>query len=81
MPSLKLGAIADDRPIRLTVQLPANVHRMLLAYAELHGKETGQVLALEKLIPAILERFMATDRVFSRERKRAERRVESGSTP
>jgi hypothetical protein len=81
MPSLKLGAIADDRPIRLTVQLPASVHRMLLGYAELHGKETGQVLAVEKLIPAILERFMATDRVFAREWKRAERRAESASTP
>jgi superoxide dismutase, Fe-Mn family len=62
VPNLKLGTIADDRPVRLTVQLPASVHRMLLGYAELHGRQTGQVLAVDKLIPAILERFMTTDR-------------------
>jgi hypothetical protein len=30
---LKLRAIADDRPVKLTVELPAAVHRDLLAYA------------------------------------------------
>lgn len=31
---LELGAIADDRPVKLTVELPAAVHRDLLAYAD-----------------------------------------------
>jgi hypothetical protein len=31
---LKLGAITVDKPVKLTVQLPANVHRDLLDYAE-----------------------------------------------
>ena len=34
MSKLKLGAIADDRPVKFTVELPANVHRDLIAYAE-----------------------------------------------
>ena len=42
MAKLKLGAIADDRPIKLTVELPAAVHRDLIAYAEALGCETGQ---------------------------------------
>jgi hypothetical protein len=72
MPNLKLGPIADDRPVRLTVALPASVHRMLLAYAELHGRQTGQTAAVDKLMPAMLERFMLSDRIFAREwRKRA----------
>jgi hypothetical protein len=29
MAKLKLGAIADDKPVKLTVDLPANVHRDL----------------------------------------------------
>jgi hypothetical protein len=28
---LKLGAIADDKPVKLTIELPAAVHRDLLA--------------------------------------------------
>jgi hypothetical protein len=31
MAKLKLGAIADDKPVKLTVELPAAVHRDLLA--------------------------------------------------
>jgi hypothetical protein len=81
VPNLKLGTIADDRPVRLTVQLPASVHRMLVGYAELHGRLTGQVLAADKLIPAILERFMASDPVFAREWRRLERRGENPTTP
>ena len=33
MAKLKLGAIADEKPVKLTVELPAAVHRDLLAYA------------------------------------------------
>ena len=42
MAKLKLGAIADDKPVKLTVELPAAVHRDLLAYAEVLARETGQ---------------------------------------
>jgi len=34
MAKLKLGAIANDKSVRLTVELPAAVHRDLLAYAD-----------------------------------------------
>jgi hypothetical protein len=34
MAKLKLGAIADDRAVKLTVELPAAVHRDLLAHAD-----------------------------------------------
>jgi len=33
MTKLKLGPLADDRPVKLTVELPATVHRDLAAYA------------------------------------------------
>jgi hypothetical protein len=33
MMKLKLSAIPDDRPVRLTVELLAAVHRDLVAYA------------------------------------------------
>ena len=41
MAKLKLGAIADDKPVKLTIELPAALHRDLVAYAEALGRETG----------------------------------------
>lgn len=33
MIKLKIGSIPDDKPVKLAVELPAGVHRDLLAYA------------------------------------------------
>lgn len=42
MAKLKLGAIADDKPVKLTVELPADVHRDLTAYADyLNGQHVS----------------------------------------
>ena len=55
MAKLKLGAIADDKPVKLTVELPAAVHRDLLAYAKALARETGQPIADPlKLVAPIL---------------------------
>ena len=70
MAKLKLGAIADDKPVKLTIELPAVVHRDLLAYADILARETGQPAHdPAKLIAPMLARFMATDRAFARSRK------------
>ena len=37
MAKLKLGPIADDKPVKVTVELPASLHRDLAAYAEILG--------------------------------------------
>lgn len=33
MAKLKLGPIADDKPVKITLELPASLHRDLVAYA------------------------------------------------
>lgn len=67
---LKLSSIPDDKPVKLSVDLPASVHRDLLAYAEVIARESGQPApSPEKLITPMLQRFMATDRAFARLRK------------
>ncbi|OWJ63732.1 DUF2274 domain-containing protein [Inquilinus limosus] len=87
MAKLKLGAIPDDRPVKLTIELPAGLHRDLVAYAELLGRETGQEVEPVRLIAPMLTRFMAADRGFSAARKSSNRspaRVEGrlrGITP
>lgn len=71
MSKLKLGPIDDDKPVKITVELPASVHRDLLAYATAHAAATGlsQALPVERLISPMLERFMASDRGFARNRR------------
>ena len=70
MAKLKLGAIPDDKSVKLTVELPGALHRDLLAYAEVLARETGQRVAEPtKLIAPMLARFMATDRAFAKIRR------------
>jgi hypothetical protein len=70
MSKLKLGTIEDDKPVKLTVELPAAVHRNLVAYAEAIGRESGQPAPdPAKIVAPMIERFMATDRAFARARK------------
>ncbi|MEI9414179.1 MULTISPECIES: DUF2274 domain-containing protein [unclassified Mesorhizobium] len=69
MTKLKLSAIPDDRPVKITVELPATVHRDLVAYAEVLGRDTGQAADPAKLIAPMVSRFMATDRAFARVRR------------
>lgn len=69
MTKLKLGPLADDRPVKLTVELPAAVHRNLVAYAAALAAETGrETVPPEKLVSPMLAKFMASDRGFSRRR-------------
>jgi hypothetical protein len=71
MAKLKLGAIADDKPVKLTVEFPALVHRDLLAYSEILAHELGQPIPDPlKLVAPMLARFMATDRSFVKARRR-----------
>jgi hypothetical protein len=70
MAKLKLGKIPDDKPVRLTIELPAVIHSDLVAYANALGRETGQsAVEPAKLIGPMLARFMATDRVFAKLRR------------
>lgn len=69
MSKLRLGAILDEKPVKLTVDVPAAIHRDLLAYAEVLGRETGQAIDPARLVAPMLGRFMATDRAFAKWRR------------
>lgn len=73
MTKLKLSAIPDDKPVKLTVELPAAVHRDLVAYAEILARAAGDKAPPDpgKLVAPMLQRFMATDKGF-RKAKRAD---------
>lgn len=70
MAKLKLGPIADDKPVKVTVELPASLHRDLVAYAEILGRENGQgATDPTRLIVPMLQRFITTDSGFAKARK------------
>jgi len=72
---LKLGPIADDKPVKVTVELPAGLHRDLTVYAEILSREAGlPATDPVRLIAPMLERFMATDRGFAKAKQ-------AGSSP
>ena len=70
MAKLKIAALNDDKPVKVTVELPATVHRDLVAYAEILARQSGQPINdPTKVIAPMLARFMATDRAFTKARK------------
>jgi hypothetical protein len=62
--------VEDDKPVTLSVKLPAGTHRDLIAYADAVKREGGQPVEPSVLIAAMLKRFMATDRAFTKARRR-----------
>jgi len=68
---LKIGALSEDKPVAMTVKLPAAVHRDLLAYAEVLQRESGEKIEPNSLVAPMLARFMATDRAFRKARKQS----------
>ena len=70
MAKLKIASLPDDKPVKVTVELPATVHRDLVAYAEILARQSGQPVSDPiKVVVAMLARFMATDRAFTKARK------------
>lgn len=72
MTKLKIRALPDEKPVKVTVDLSASVHRDLVAYASAVARESGQSINdPAKLIGPMLARFMATDRGFLKLRRSA----------
>lgn len=70
MTRLKLTDLADEKPVRLTVELNARLHRDLSAYAvAVNGGDAKGAPTPERLIPAMIERFITNDRSFAKSRK------------
>ena len=70
MAKLKLGPIADNKPVKVTLELPAGLHRDLTAYADILAREAGHSATDPvRLIVPMLERFIATDRGFAKARR------------
>ncbi|RVI10289.1 DUF2274 domain-containing protein [Sinorhizobium meliloti] len=71
MTKLKLFAIPDDKPVKLTIELPAPVFRDLQAYAAILARDSGEASSPDpaRLIAPMIARFMETDRGFAKAKR------------
>lgn len=77
MITLRITEIPDDRPVRMTIQLPADLHRDLVAYAAL-VRHNGHSVEPAKLLPHMIRGFIDADRAFQKARRD---RPQQGVTP
>jgi hypothetical protein len=71
MVKLKIADLPNDKPVRVSLELPTAIHRDLLAYAEALARETGHPIGdPSKLIAPMVAKFMATDRAFAKARRK-----------
>ena len=70
MTRLKLADLADEKPVRITVELSARLHRDLLAYAiAVNSSDAKGAPPVERIVPPMLDRFVSSDREFAKVRK------------
>lgn len=71
MTRLKLSDITDEKPVRLTVEISARLHRRLIEYGiVLNGGNAKGAPEPGSLVAPMLERFVSGDRDFARARRR-----------
>ncbi|MGC6857140.1 DUF2274 domain-containing protein [Pseudomonas aeruginosa] len=63
---LRLGPLPKTENVKLTFACPASLKADLDRYAAMHAQTYGEAVDAEKLIPHMLEAFMAGDRGFKR---------------
>lgn len=81
MTQLRLGPIAETKPVKLTLELSGELMRDVVDYAQVHASLNGleSPIAAEQIVIAMIARFIAGDREFTKQRRRM--RQHSSSLP
>jgi hypothetical protein len=58
MAKLRLSALNNDKPVKVSVELPATVHRDLAVYAEILARQTGEQISDPNRLIAQIERLL-----------------------
>ena len=69
MADLKLPKLPDRTPVKLTLTIAPDLAADLALYAELYRQRYGCEEPVAELVPAMLDRFLQSDREFARRRK------------
>jgi len=68
-PALRIGKLPDLTPVKLTVSVEPELHKMLEDYAKIYNNSYGETVKPAELIPSMITVFLATDNGFKRARK------------
>ena len=68
-PALRIAKLPDLTPVKMTIQVEPEVHRMLEDYAALYAQSYGEKVAPASLVPSMLASFLASDKGFKKARK------------
>ena len=69
MAELKLGKLPERTLVKLTINMSPDLHRSLAEYAAAYKEAYGQEEPIAELVPAMVARFLESDRQFARRRK------------
>lgn len=68
-PALRIGKLPDLTPVKMTIHVEPDVHRMLEDYAALYTQSYGEKISPAALVPSMLASFLASDNGFKKARK------------
>ena len=66
---LRIAKLPNLTPVKLTVILEPEIHKMLEDYAQIYTDSYGETVKPSALIPSMITGFLATDNGFKRARK------------
>jgi hypothetical protein len=70
--ALRLAKLPDRTPVKITMTVSPELHRMLQDYAAFYAKAYGADESVAELCPYMLQAFMEADRGFQKARKSTE---------
>jgi hypothetical protein len=70
MADLKLSKLPDRIPVKIIIHVPPDLNQALGAYADLYRETYGDAEPVQELIPAMLARFLESDRAFALHKKK-----------
>lgn len=70
MADLKLPALPDRTPVKMSIHVMPDLADALSDYAKMYAAAYGREEPVSALVPAMLEAFLSSDRAFSRSRAR-----------
>lgn len=68
-PVLRIAKLPNLTPVKLTVSLDPEIHKMLEDYAQIYSDSYGETVKPAELLPSMIAGFLATDNGFKRARK------------
>lgn len=68
-PVLRIAKLPNLTPVKMTVSLEPEMHKMLQDYAQIYSSSYGETVKPAELVPSMIAGFLATDNGFKRARK------------